>query len=230
MSFINKLKDATTKAGAAASSEYKKQQKKSAERKELKAQQLAEEQERIAQFAADEEARKQKILSGDLVPITVSMGLQAGEKAYLELQANRSATTENIIEETTGKTKKKHVVGRALVGGVLLGPLGALGGAATSGSKNTSVTTQRTELSTKLIDSGRMILTNQRFIFVGSTNVVAIPYAEVMSVDFSGNQARIKYVGMLDGESYTFTGPSNMETGLYYKGIIRNLVKPENQT
>lgn len=214
MSLFDKLKDVSSKASNAVAKEYRKQQQKATERKEEKARQVALEQ-----------ARQQKILAGDIVPITVSMNLQADEKAYLELTARRMASVDSIVEQTVGKSKKKHVVGRAVVGGVLLGPIGALGGAATAGSKNKSTTTQKTVSTIQQVDSGQLILTNKRFIFVGNSNVISLSYPEIIATGFNGNRASIKYAGMLSGEYYEISGSSANDTQLYYNGITQHLIK-----
>jgi hypothetical protein len=213
MSFLDKLRDAGDKAGKAVANEYQKQQEKAVERKKEKA--LA---------VANEQARQQKILAGDIIPITVTMNLQPDEKAYLDLTARRMASVDDVIQVTTGKSKKKHVIGRALVGGVLLGPLGAVGGAATAGSKSNSVTTQKTVSSIKLIDSGQIILTNKRFIFMGNNNIISLPYVEVVAAGFSGKRANIKYAGMLNGEYFEVSGLAVKDAQLYYNGITQNQV------
>lgn len=51
-----------------------------------------------------------------------------------------------IVTNTVGKTKKKGVVTRTLVGGALLGPVGAVVGGATAKSKNESQAVTRQEV------------------------------------------------------------------------------------
>lgn len=228
MSFLEKIKNAGSKASKTVQKSYQEQQQRAAERKEEKARQLAIEQEEKARQVALEEARQQKILAGNIKPITVSMNLQADEKAYLELSANRMASVDSIIEHSVGNDKKKggSVVGRAIVGGVLLGPLGALGGAATAKSKNSSTTTQQVVSKMEQVDSGRLILTNKRFIFVGNNNVISLTYPEIIATSFSGNNATIKYNGMLNSEHFVVHGPAASDTQLYYSGITQHIAKP----
>lgn len=214
MSFLDKMKDAGDKAGKAIQKSYQDQQQKAVERKEEKARQVALEQ-----------ARQQKILAGDIAPIVVSVNLQPDEVAYLELTARRMASVDSIVEQTVGKSKKKHVVGRAVVGGVLLGPLGALGGAATAGSKNKSTTTQQTVSTMKQVDSGQMLLTNKRFIFIGNNNIISLTYPEIIATSFNGSKASIKYDGMLNSEYFEVFGSTANDTPLYYKGITEHIVK-----
>lgn len=175
-----------------------------------------------------EEARQNKIRSGDIEPIDADCKLEDGEKAYFVVSANRMALVDRIIEETKGKSKKKGVVGRAVVGGLLLGPLGALGGAATAGSKDNSKTTQKTVTKIESIDNGKMIFTNKRLIFIGN-NVLYLPYNELLAVEFSnrsnGQSLIVKYQGMENGEYYDLTGIGSKDSSLYYQGITAQIAK-----
>ena len=176
-----------------------------------------------ARLAAAEEARKQKILNGEFAPITVKTTLQPNETAYLELTARRMATRDSVVQETVGKSKKKHPIRRAVVGGVLLGPLGAVGGAATAGSKQTSTTTERTVSTIEQVDSGQMILTDQRFIFLGNNDtVISLPYAEITATNINDNIVSVKYAGMLNREYYEVFGENANDIELYYKGITQH--------
>lgn len=180
-------------------------------------------QDEKARLIEAEVARKQKILDGELAPITVKATLQPNEIAYLELTARRMAAVDSVIQETVGSSKKKHVVGRAIVGGVLLGPLGAVGGAATAGSKQTSTTTERTISEINVIDSGQVVFTNKRFIFLGNNDsVISLPYSEIIAAGFSGNQVRLRYAGMLGGEYYEVFGDNAKDAKLYYTGITQH--------
>jgi len=213
MSLMKKLKDAGDKAGKAVAAEYQKQQQKVEERKAVQ-----------AQAAADEQARQQSILAGNIAPIAVTVALQPGETAYLQLNAKRMAQVESVVQTTVGKSKKKGVVGRAIVGGVLLGPLGAVGGAATAGSRNKSTTVSQTVSRLQVVDNGTLIFTNRRFLFIGQNNVFALPYSELIAVEFSGKRASLKYNGMLNGEYYELIGFAATELQLYYSGITQNLL------
>jgi hypothetical protein len=228
MSFLDKMKDAGDKAGKAIQKNYQEQQLKARERKEEKAKQLAIEQAEKDRQIALEKVRQQKILTGNIKPIVVSMNLQTDEKAYLELPAIRMASFDSIIEHNVGKSKKKggSVVGRAIVGGVLLGPVGALGGAVTAKSKHSSTTTQQVVTKMEQVDSGQMILTNKRFIFIGNNNVISLTYPEIIATSFSGNNATIKYNGMLNSEHFVVNGPTASDTQLYYSGITQHIAKP----
>jgi hypothetical protein len=181
---------------------------------------------------AAEEARIEAILSGNIEPIQVVVNLQLDEKAYADFGAKRMAVVDSIIEKTVGKSKKKGVVTRALVGGVLLGPLGAVGGAATAGSKNDSVTTQQTVSKLQVVDTGSLIFTNKRIVFVGN-NVLSLTYDQLVAVNFdktrAGAKLNLKYEGMLKGEHFIVGGDKARDTELYFKGITEKLLLTEQK-
>lgn len=182
-------------------------------------------QEEKARLAAAEEARKQKILKGELVPISAKTPLQPNETAYLELTARRMASVNSTVQETVGKTKKKHVLRRAVVGTVLLGPVGTIAGAATAGSKQTATTTERTITSVDVIDSGELLLTNYRVIFTGNNGITSIPYKDITgSIIDSNGHFEVKYPGMASGEYFEVFGENAKDADLYYKGIRQHLI------
>ena len=115
---------------------------------------------------------------------------------------------------------------------MLLGPLGALGGAATAGSKGNSTTTQETVSKLEVVDNGSLILTNKRLMFVGQ-NVVSLPYSKLVAVSFgnsmTGKKLFVKYEGMLKDEQYVISGDKAKDTELYYKGITDKLLLSETQ-
>ena len=76
------------------------------------------------------------------------------------------------------------------------------------------------------VDSGRLILTNKRFIFLGNNNVISLTYPEIIATSFSGNNATIKYNGMLNSEHYVVQGPTATDTQLYYNGITQHIANP----
>lgn len=86
----------------------------------------------------DPEERKELILAGNIKPISISTKLQKNEKAYTLIKAKRTASVDQIVEKTTGKSRRKGVLTRGIVGGVVFGPVGALAGAMTAGGKNSS--------------------------------------------------------------------------------------------
>lgn len=179
---------------------------------------------------ADEEARQQAIRSGDIQPIQVVVNLESDEKAYAQFGAKRMALVDRVVEKTVGKTKKKGVVTRAIVGGVFLGPLGALGGAATAGSKGSSTTVHETVSKLEAIDGGSIIFTNRRLIFVGR-EVVSLPYGKIVAVSFgktmSGKKLIVKYEGMLKDEHYVLSGSNAKDSELFYEGVTKNLLLKE---
>lgn len=171
--------------------------------------------------AALEETKHQKLVAGELTPITVSTSLRSGEEAYLELTARRMATFDSTVQETVATGKKRHVVRRTVVGGVLGGGIGAIAGAATAGSKQTSITTDKTIYETKLVDSGDLVFTNKRIIFTGNDGSISIPYDQIAATSLSGNQFKVKYPDMLTDEFYEVFGSAAKDVQLYYNQITQ---------
>ncbi|MEI6267225.1 MAG: PH domain-containing protein [bacterium] len=180
-----------------------------------------------AQKKINEEARKQKIISGQIEPIQVIVNLEPSENAFAEFVAKRMAIVDNVIENTVSRSKKKGVITRAVVGGVLLGPLGAVGGAATAGNKGTSRTSQQTISKLEIIDNGSLVLTNKRIIFLGRSTLT-LPYEKLLSVSFGktllGNKLVVKYDGMLKDEHFILNGEKAKDIELYYHGINKHLL------
>lgn len=182
-----------------------------------------EERERIK---AIEETKKQKILSGNIQPITVSLNLDKDEKAYVQFNAKRKAVVETITQHTEGKSKKSGGLTRALVGGVLLGPVGAIVGATTAGSKYKEVTKTKKESSLKHIDSGLLIFTNKRIIYQTDDNVKTIAYRDVIASKFSyrGEFVSFQYPTMPNGEEFQLSNPESKFSETYYTGITSKLL------
>lgn len=175
-------------------------------------------------LASMEEARKQKILDGEIDSISLStkLPLEPDEVPYLEIIAQRIALVDSTVQETVGKSKRKGVVGRAVVGGILLGPLGAVAGATTAGSKQTATTTEKTVTTSSTVGRGNIILTNQRFIFAENSEiVVSVPYTKMRITGFNGKIINVQYVGMLDGEHYEILDDKAKDMELYYEGITK---------
>lgn len=182
-----------------------------------------------------EDARQQSILAGQIAPVQVNFNLLPGEQAYLSLSAKRMANVDHVIEKTTGKTKKKGVITRGVVGGVLLGPVGMVAGAATAGSRVNTQTVQETTTKHEVVDSGTLLFTNQRLIFAGN-NIMALPYQNILAYSFNGNKMTgfkfaFKYENMLPNEQFVVSGEAAKDAELYYKGITAHLLvqAPESQ-
>lgn len=182
--------------------------------------------EESARLRAIEEVKIQKIVSGEIEPITIEMRLEEGEKAYAQYRTERRAIVETVKQYTEGKTKKKGGLTRALVGGVLLGPAGAIIGSTTAGSTYTEVTKEKRERAVKVIDAGTLVFTNKRVIFHGNNNVKTLRYPEIISTNFSynGEVVIFRYEGMMDGEEYRLVDKDHKYSKNYYDGITQKLL------
>lgn len=174
------------------------------------------------------EAHKQAVSDGDISPIAPSVKLKQNEKAYVEFPAKRKAIVTTTIQRTVAKTKKKGGITRAVVGGALLGPVGAVVGASTAKSKGNSVGYTEEVDNLSDIDKGILVLTDQRMLFVGQ-EIVSIPYDELVSVQFentiTGAEISVKYTGMLKGEQYFISGKEAKLSKMYYQAITKKFLK-----
>lgn len=177
-----------------------------------------------ARKRAEEEARQQKILTGNIKPITGQFNLNTNEKAYFESEADRMATVTYTIEKTIGSSKNKGTITRSIVGKVLFGVPGMIIGGVTGGSKQESTTIQEHEDRTEAIDTGKLLFTNKRVLFIGEKNVISIPYGEILSFTYNwAHEAVFKYPSMLNGEFYQMREKNRKDLELYYKGITDNI-------
>lgn len=185
-------------------------------------------QARQSEKKAAKEEQKNQILSGNIPIVHTDLNLPQGEQVYFEAKAQRMALIEYEVEETTGKTKRKGTIRRAVVGGALLGvatggigaALGAVGGAVTAKGKTKSKTTTRTVKKKEKVDQGRLVFTSKRVMFVGN-EVISIPYSQIIEHNFSlmlgSGSITIKYQDMLEGEYYQVSGARDAE--IIYQGI-----------
>jgi hypothetical protein len=182
----------------------------------------------------DPEERKELILAGAIEPIIVSAKLEKNEKAYIALKAKRTATIDHQIEVTKGGTKRKGVVTRAVVGSALLAPTGlwwagGIAGAATAGSKTNSKTQQKTVTKFEIVDTGELIFTDMRVLFIGNKEILSLPYEALIDTKFGrnllGRTFSPKYEEMLPNETFVISGPAAPEASLYFQGITQNLLR-----
>lgn len=183
-------------------------------------------QDKKAAEKAAEEARRERIASGGIVSTSyANVNLEEGESSYIAFAAHRKARVSHIVTHTVNHTKKKGVVGRAIVGGVLLGPLGALGGAATAGSRTTGKTTEQIVENLEDLDVGTMIFMDKRFLFMGQGSVVSIPFEKALAIEFSNpsfssiSTLTVKYPEMAKEECYHLSGPDSKIAEIWFKGI-----------
>ena len=172
---------------------------------------LKEYQERKRAEQDKEQARQKEISSGKLEPIKTEYNLDKNEKAYATFFAKRMGK----VNETV--THKQSVVSRSSCGCCLLGPLGALLGGVTAPSRSHEIQRDGT------LDSGTIVFTNKRFLFIGKGSLKSLPYTDLMDVEFNktmtGSNLRAKYHGMAEGEYYTLSGEDSRIAELWYKGV-----------
>lgn len=177
--------------------------------------------------AMDPEERKKLILAGAIEPIDVSTKLNPKEKAYTVMSAKRAAAIDRTVEHTTGRNRRKGVLTRGVVGGVIFGPVGALAGAVTASTKMNTKTAQKTVTKFEIIDTGELIFTNQRVLFVGKREIISIPHDAIIEYSFGrnllGRTFAPQYEEMLPHESFIISGPAATEANLFFEGIVRNL-------
>ena len=122
------------------------------------------------------------------------------------------------VSHNFSTTSHRGVGSRAGCGCCLLGPLGALLGGLTAPSR----TKEHTFKNTGTLDSGIMVFTNKRFIFIGNKTTNSLVYNKVLSIDFnriySGTNLFIKYPEMAIGEYYHLSGPDAQIAEAWYQG------------
>ncbi len=168
-----------------------------------------------AKEQAEEAARQKVILSGKIKPIKTNYNLDPGEKAYITFQAHKKG----VINRTVSSTHQVGVASRAGCGCCLLGPLGALLGGVTAPSQ----TNQNTVESTAVLDSGTMIFTNKRFLFVGNKSMTSLEYKKALDISFKKtlleSKLEVKYPEMVNGEYYSLSGTDSKIAEIWFQGI-----------
>jgi hypothetical protein len=120
----------------------------------------------------------------------------------------------------SAKTTRNNPIGRAIVGGVLFGGVGAIVGATSAGSR----TTHNTFNALQQVDAGPMIFTNRRFLFIGQQQISAVPHEYAVYVHFESKaksqiDLHIKHAHMRPGEFFRLSGNDVMNADAYYSGI-----------
>ena len=167
------------------------------------------------------------IASGHLRVITPNTSLWEGERAIVQYGARRL----KVVETSFTQPGRKHVVGGAALGGVLAGPLGALGGAATSKAQPRNMV--RTER--KIVNNGALIFTDHRLLFVSSRkhfspqSHLTIKYGEVSRALFTTRQflqvrrmqLTLTFKNLRPEETFIIDGTEIDDAMAYYNGIVR---------
>lgn len=189
---------------------------------------------REAEAAREERrlAERSKAQSADLVPINPGIALDVGEEAYFIFGAERAARIESMqqVANTTSTTVARGGVTRTLVGGALFGPVGAVAGAVSARKVTTSETqtSNRVEHSVRTIDRGRIVFTDTRILFVGSQEILGIPYpliSEYTLNDYgdSGTKLSLKYPGALPEEHFVVLETQSVDI---YMNRLKELREP----
>lgn len=183
---------------------------------------------------SEERKRKFKILSGKIQPIQSSFNLKDNEEAYYQFETERKADVQYTDSYTTGITKKKGIIGRAVVGDLVFGKAGAIIGGVTADNEINSSTRQELSTRTETIDKGKMLFTNKRILFVGK-EVVSIPYDDILAFYFPNPSKphyphldlamEVRYPSMLKNESYILP---NTQVELFFRGVLRLIGKDKS--
>ena len=176
----------------------------------------------VANKTAIEDESVIEAREGKLKPLEVKIALNLGEAAFTEYPCKRTATVDRIEEKTVSSTKKKGVLGRAVVGGALVGGVGAIVGAVSAGSKTNAKTTQETVSSEETLDQGHLYFTNSRLLFVGN-EIVSVDYKSLISIEFkmtlAGCRMELKYPGMLKNETFVIPGRDGLNAKDMFRAI-----------
>jgi len=159
--------------------------------------------------AEKEQERKRRIslLSGNLKPIKTSFHLNVGEYAYFAFQTSRMADRDYIESHTKGAGIGEGF-GRVGVGI----------------AKSTTTQERVTKLET--VDTGTLLFTNKRILFVGK-EVVSVAYQDILAAEFNGAIMTIKYPSMIKNECYDIE--KEPDAALYFKGLMRLLGKDKSK-
>jgi len=170
-----------------------------------------------------ERKRRHLILSGNIMPITTDLNLKEGEQAFYQVSVSRLADMDYIETHSIGKEKKKGVVTRALVGDIIFGPAGAIIGGASAGSKIQTTSTQLRVTRTEQIDSGTLVFTNNRVVFMGN-EIIALNFDDIISFDAQNSYLlNIRYPNMHKNERYKFRESNTNEAKIHYLGLMRKI-------
>jgi hypothetical protein len=107
-----------------------------------------------------------------------------GERVVFTGSASRTFDAGYTAQPTTSVTKTSGRAVATIVGGVLLGPIGAVAGAASS---RESVTHQGPTVTQGITvtDSGTLTITTTRVLFIGEKQVLEIPRASILQTHIS---------------------------------------------
>ena len=140
--------------------------------------------------------------SDPALSMAVDFKLRDGETVHYHHSGERCEERKTGAVINT-QTRTKNAVGSAVVGGLLFGPAGAIIGGGMARKQSTGTSTDIYDVTP--VDTGDMIVTNHRFLFMGTRNTVDVPLENVMRFSSVTGTPRIvvEYPGRVAGESYT---------------------------
>lgn len=171
---------------------------------------IAEQKAKYEKQKEQERKRRFLILAGDFKPIQTTLNLKEEEKVYFQTEADRMAEKEYVEYHTTGQSRTPFIRG-----GILRG-----------NSKISTNTTQSRSSANAMIDTGILLFTNLRVLFVGK-QIVSIPFKEILAIHFTNNSVTIKYPKMVKNEAYNFA--QNSDVKFHYFGLMRILEKDKSK-
>lgn len=181
---------------------------------------------RKRQQSVADQLRRGVIARGHLRAISLDTSLWEGESAIVQYRARRL----KVGESSFTQPGRNHVASSAVVGGVLLGPVGAQGGATTSKAQSRNMV--RTER--KIVNNGALIFTDHRLLFVSSRKQsspqshLTIKYGEVSRALFTARpflqvrrmQLTLSFKSLRPDEAFFIDGPDIDDAMAYYNGIV----------
>lgn len=114
---------------------------------------------------------------------SIIIKLTEGEKVYGEFVVNHAPRLASVTSTSDINQHKAGGIARALGGGLIAGPIGAVAGAMTAGVRGTTETMATTTKDNQIIDQGLLFFTSDRILFIGQ-DITSIPYSLIVLARF----------------------------------------------